>query len=202
LNISSGIALDGQGAIYISGLTHSRDFPTLGAKPSFRKDAFVTKLSKKGDRLIYSTFFPMANDLWDPISLAVDASGAVYLAGTTSSEHFPVKNAFQARYGGGMVDGFVLKLSPKGNSLIYSSYLGGSNDENLGAIVVDSTGKACISGGTNSKNFPLKKPIQGSLGGGGDAFITKVSKNGKSLIFSTYLGGHSSTDSTDSLTRP
>ena len=186
---AGGIAVDGEGAVYVSGYTESKDFPTLGSKPAARMDAFVSKFSKDGTSLVYSSFFPLARDVTPRPFLAVDSSGSVYLTGSTASSKFPIKNAFQSEYGGGSADGFVLKLTPKGNGLVYGSFLGGASGDYPAAIAVNGQGEAVITGSTASGDFPIRKAVQPKYVNSRDVFVAKVAGDGKSLVFSTYLGG-------------
>src|SRR5438128_7869903 len=132
-------------------------------------------------------------------AIAVDAAGSVYVTGASFAHDFPTRNPLQATNGHSQgLSAIITKLSPDGASLVYSTYLGGSsgfsNDVALG-LVLDSTGAAYVTGNTNSTNFPTRNPIQGALAGalGGDLFVSKISPDGASLVYSTYLGG-SSTD--------
>jgi hypothetical protein len=125
------IAVDAAGNAYICGVTESSDFPiTSGRRPFGRtlngsSDAFVTKLSPTGS-LIYSTFFGGSGDD-DGKALALDDSGAIYLAGFTNSPDLPIsRGAFQRRYSGSGGDAFVTKLSADGAAIVYSTYLGGT----------------------------------------------------------------------------
>jgi len=187
-----GIAVDSQGNAYVTGLTRSTNFPTQNAYQGSNRgdrDAFVTKLNPQGNSLVYSTYLGGSGmDVGNGI--AVDSSGNAYVTGKTESTDFPTQNAYQGRYGGGTYDAFVTKLSPQGNSLVYSTYLGGSAwDEGCG-IAVDSQGNAYVTGETASANFPTQNAYQGRYGGGTyDAFVTKLSPEGNSLVYSTYLGG-------------
>jgi len=137
-------------------------------------------------------------------AIAVDSSGNVYVTGQTDSAIFPTENAFDPSIGGGTCgfgfpcrDAFVTKLSPAGNDVIYSTYLGGNSDDMGRGIAVDASGNAYVTGNTASTNFPVQNAIQSSFGGGtcgetgctGDAFITKLAADGTSLVYSTYLGG-------------
>jgi len=126
-------------------------------------------------------------------AVAVDLSGAVYVAGETDSLDFPTADAYQASRAAS-VDGFVAKFSSGGTSLVYSTYLGGSLVDRCYGISVDYAGSACVAGTTNSSDFPLESPYQGAPGGNDDAFVTKLTPSGSGLVYSTYFGG-ASTDS-------
>ncbi|MBN2205980.1 MAG: hypothetical protein JW742_01125 [Candidatus Aminicenantes bacterium] len=181
-------ATDRLGALYVSGITFSGDFPPeMGTQP--RMDCFVTKLSPDGASLIYTAFFPSASDWMNWASLDVDAKGFAYLAGVTRSSSFPVKNAFQPKSGGGF-DGFILKLSRDGRSLLYSSYIGGSSEDACYAVRADASGAAYLVGYTYSRDFPRKKALQPAFGGLMDGFVAKVDPSGSSLVYATCLGGN------------
>ncbi len=181
------IAVDPTGAAYVCGATLSNDFPPV-TQTLPREDIFVTKFSPDGKSLIYTAFFPSAYQA-EIIGMAVDAKGFVYLAGSTMTAKFPVKNAFQATAGGGIADGFILKLARSGKSLIYSSYIGGTKLDVSTSVRADASGAAYIGGYTESPNFPTKKAYQKTLGGRKDAFLAKVAPLGTSLVYSTLLGG-------------
>lgn len=183
------IATDPTGALYVSGITRSSDFPPGPESPG-RVDIFVSKISPDGKDLIYTAFFPTTGNSGPSYQgIFVDSHGFVYLAGTTDSNKFPVKNAFQSKYGG-EDDGFILKISKDGQSLIYSSYIGGKADDWCGAVSVDASGAAYIGGSTFSSDFPTKKAFQPVFGGGRkDGFVAKVAPQGSSLVYSTFFGG-------------
>jgi hypothetical protein len=185
----NGIAVDGTGA-YVAGDTASSNFPVKGgvqSKAAGGSDAFVAKLDPLGASLAYSTYLGDSGD--DAASgIAVDASGAVYVVGRTRSLHFPTSNAAQLN-NQGFMDGFVTKLDPLGSALVYSTYLGGSRDDAANAVAVDSTGAALVTGQTVSGNFPRTSAYQTQLGGGTDAFVTKLSAGGNLMLYSTYFGG-------------
>ncbi|MCX6832179.1 MAG: SBBP repeat-containing protein, partial [candidate division Zixibacteria bacterium] len=113
-----------------------------------------------------------------------------YVTGTTFSSNFPLKNPFPGSKAG-YYDAFVTKLSTDGNSLIYSTYLGGSYDDIANGLAVDTSGFVYVMGLTGSINFPLQSPFQESFAGAADAFVTKLSPDGNFLVYSTYLGGDS-----------
>jgi hypothetical protein len=195
-----GVALDRERNVYVTGLTHSRDVASPGAlQPSLAgaADIYLTKFAPDG-RVIYSTYLggtdtevggPFSGDGWNDVEL--DSEGNVYLTGTTRSRDFPVTpNALQQKFGGGPDDVFVAKLSPDGKRLIYSTYLGGSGEDQARAIAVDPNGSAYVTGRTQSSDFPSRNPFQAKYGGGIDAFVSKVSPDGSDLLFSSFLGGN------------
>src|SRR5207244_8019855 len=125
----------------LSGPTTSTSLQTVNPNQSSyagSQDAFVTKVNAAGSALVYSTY--LAGNAQDSgHSIAVDSTGAMYIAGTTNSTNFPTANAIQPTYGG-LGDAFVTKLSPSGNALVYSTYLGGSNFDGASGIAVDTAG--------------------------------------------------------------
>ncbi|MCK4462592.1 MAG: SBBP repeat-containing protein, partial [candidate division Zixibacteria bacterium] len=181
------IAVDSSGSAYLTGNTYSTDFPTLNSYQTYQGniDAFVTKLSISGNSLLYSTYLG-GSSVDSGMSIAVDGSGSAYVTGSTGSTDFPTLNPYQNDQGGD--DVFVTKLSSLGNSLLYSTYLGGSSLDRVKSIAVDSSGSAYLTGYTGSTDFPTLYPYQTDQGGE-DVFVTKLSSSGNSLIYSTYLGG-------------
>jgi len=172
-------------------------------------DGFVAELNPTGTALVFSTYLGGALD--DSVTaLALDGAGNVYAAGATLSSDFPVLNAYQSKYGGAASDaaqpvlktgdGFVSKFDPTGK-LLYSTYLGGSADDAIMALAVDSTGAAYVTGFTSSANFPVSaNAAQKAFAGPatvtgergfvwGDAFVAKLAPSGSSLAWATYLGG-------------
>ena len=192
----NGIAVDGNGNIYVAGLTTSTNFPVVNAAQGAPtntscNDGFVAKLNPSVPAYVYSTYLRgAACDIANAI--AVDASGNAYITGSTGSNDFLIANAFQPTLSpSSSGDAFVTKLNPTG-SPIYSTYLGGTGSFEAGwGIAADASGNAYVTGNTDSFNFPTVNPIQAFAGGGsqGDAFVTKFNSQGSALIYSTYLGG-------------
>lgn len=190
-----GIAVDSSGHAYITGSTDSPDFPTTpGAFQTALAgldDAFITKLSPDGSTLVYSTYLGGSGE--DGSSgISIDSSGHAFVTGETSSLDFPVTpGSFSTTYNGGSSDVYVTKLDPAGASLLYSTYLGGSGDDESFAITVDASGNVYLAGDTDSLNFPVTSGAFSTAYNGGmtDAFISKLNPSGTSLMFSTYLGG-------------
>ncbi len=193
-DFSRDIAIDNTGAVYITGWTMSANFPTVGPAQGvfsgglITGDAFVTKINSAGTAVVFSTYLGGSRDE-DSLAVAVDASGAVYVTGDTESFNFPVINAFQGSFGGGIKDGFVAKLNPAGNAFVFSTYLGGFADEKSKDIAVDNSGAIYLTGWTASHDFPIVNPIQSFLAGIKDAFVVKMASTGRSLIYSTFIGG-------------
>ncbi len=188
-----GIAVDASGAAYVTGVAASANFPTSGAYQGTwagGTDAFVAKLTPAGDALAYATYLGGSERdyAW---GIAVDASGAAYVAGETHSTNFPTSGGYQAMNAGGG-DAFVAKLSAVGDALAYATYLGGSSYEQAYGIAVDDSGAAYVTGSTESTNFPTSGAYQGAFAGGSyDAFVAKLSAAGDALVYATYLGGSS-----------
>jgi len=189
------VAIDSSGNAYITGLTGSVDFPvTAGAlqqsSPSpGLQHAFIVKVSSSGS-LIYASYLGGAsNDAG--YAIAVDPSGAAYVAGSTSSPNFPVTLNAPQKLQRGISNCFVAKVDPSGASLLYATFLGGERNDLCRGIAVDGAGEAYVTGVTNSASFPLATPLDSALSGSSDAFLTKLSSAGNQLLFSTYLGGES-----------
>jgi hypothetical protein len=156
------VAIDGAGDIYVAGFTTSTNFPQAPGPFGGGVDAFVTRLNAQGTAIVYSTYIggqqtDYANDL------EVDADGNAYVAGTTESQNFPILNAVQSVLNG-YSDTFVTKLDPAG-ALVYSTYLGGRNEDLGYGLAVDGSGRAHVTGWTGSPDFPLVNPLQTSTGG-------------------------------------
>jgi hypothetical protein len=188
LDQGNGIALDSSGDVYVTGLTNSAAFgftaPAGGYQPANagEGDAFIAELNTSGG-IAYFTFLGGSNaDAGTGIAVGADSTGHVYayITGTTVSTNFPPAGAvFQPAYGGGNADSFVAKLgplglTPTGATLVYSSYLGGTNTELASGIAVDTSGSAYVTGQTCSSDFPLANPLQAVPGGNCDAYIAKV----------------------------
>lgn len=191
----TGVFIDDRGNVYVSGHTCSADFPTENPYDDSYNggtnggDFFVCKLDPSGESLLYSTYIGGLGEDYEP-AIAVDSYGNAYLTGYTISPDFPVVNAYDDSYNLNW-DAVVVKLSTGGNSLIYSTYIGGSDADYGYSITVDNWDNVFITGKTVSYDFPVVNPYDDSFNGGrlGDAFITKFSSTGESLIYSTYFGG-------------
>ena len=158
-NYGAGIAADGSGNAYVTGFTTSISFPTTSGayQTAFAggEDAFVTKLNATGSALVYSTYLGGSAGQAGS-AIAVDSAGEAYVAGATTSTNFPTVNPFQATNAGGYfgIDVFVSEFNATGSVLVSSSYLGGTEDDYVSGIGVDSSGNAYVAGQTYSSNFP------------------------------------------------
>jgi uncharacterized protein (TIGR03437 family) len=183
-----GIALDSAGNAYVTGRTMSAAFPTTPgalrttATPNDAPLAFVAKYNPSG-QVVYSTYLGPGEGK----GIAADASGSAYVTGSTASAAFPTASPYQ-RTLAGRADAFICKLNAAGSGLVYSTYLGGSDEDSGNAIALDGSGAAYVAGGACSANFPTQDPMQG-YGGACDAFVAKVSASGEALVYSTFLGG-------------
>ena len=215
---AKAMALDSVGNVYLGGSTASADFPLVNPLQSSlggARDAFVAKLNSTGSALLYSTL--LGGVLDDAVNaIAVDPAGHAYIGGETYSSNFPVKDAFQSSKAGYFLvnssagSGFVAKLAPAGNALVYSTYLGGElclgycqltifgipitdrpqyRGDAVFGIAVDAQGHALATGVVNSYTFPLvdsrlprkQEDNQNSL------FVSKLSRNGSALLYSSLL---------------
>jgi len=188
-----GLALDDQDNVYIVGGANSKNFPTTrGAfqqKLKGGRNAAIVKLSADGSKLIFSTL--LGGSIWDGImGIRVDASGNVYVAGHTRSPDFPVMPGAPQSKLDGKSDCFLAKLSNDGGKLIYSTYLGGVENEFAEhRPLLTPDGTLFLTGVTSSPNFPTTPgAYQRILKGNNDGFVTKLSLDGKSLSFSTLIG--------------
>jgi uncharacterized protein (TIGR03437 family) len=187
------IAVDARGAAYATGMTTSLNFPVknaLQSKIAGGTDVFVTKLDGASGAVLFSTYLGgSANDVASQIK--VDATGSAYVVGSTSSTDFPTtKGAFQTTLLGPL-GAFIIKLNAAGNGLIYGTFLSGSQGAIGRGLDVDPTGSVYVVGATASRDFPVKG-FGLSLTFGIDGFLTKLSADGSSLIYSNYLGGNGS----------
>lgn len=209
----AAIVVDNLGGVYITGSTKSSNFPVTGL--SFdttlggSEDGFIAKLDPMLGRyaLIYSSYVG-GTSTDSGAGIAVDSTYKAYITGTTASSNFPVTSAVaQSRYGGN-VDAFIAKIDPDPtltgmNSLLYSTYLGGSGRDEGSDIVVtedSSSGQTrtyiSVTGATASSNFPVTSDaLDSTLGGAKDAFVAQISSTNDQWLYVTYLGGNNGDDS-------
>ena len=179
-----GIAVDSSGAAYVAGYDETGD--------QTGNDAFVCKFSPSGDALVYAVWLKGDTDDNDDraLDIVVDDTGAAYVTGNTGSADFPVTaGAYQTVYGGGVADAFVVKINPAGDALLYSTFLGGSGNDNGLGIALGPSANAYVSGRTFSTDFPVKNYYSDTNAGSTDIFVSRLNASGSDLVFSTYIGG-------------
>ena len=201
---ATGVAVDSQGNIVVSGGTNSTDFPTMNALQAnfgggtttnnISADAFLTKLKGDGSAILFSTYWGGSNSD-QAADLSLDGNDNIFVVGETNSADFPTSN--QTKIPGSAITGFVTKFKPDGSSVLFSTIFGGSGTDFIYGSAVDPNGNIYVSGNTTSTDLPLANPLQSTYGGGtSDGFVSELSENGSTLLFSTYLGG-SNTDGFD-----
>jgi hypothetical protein len=211
LDVCFSIGVDRLGSAYVGGRTASTDFPTTpgafqASDPdgSSGLDGIFVKLGPTG-ALVYSTYIGGSNyDITHGVKPVEDAHGfSAIITGETRSANFPTRNAYQATFGGGGIDAFVMKLNPDPsdstpgptdpNDLLYSTFLGDGGDDSVYPVAVDGQGAAYVAGITTSSDFPTTSDAyDGVHNGGADVFLAKVNPNlsgAASLAYSTFLGG-------------
>jgi len=193
------IASDGEGGVILTGNTFSSNFTvTDGAYDEnfgggLYADAFIARFNSAGNQLIYSTFL---GGRFDDRAHAItsDGEGGAVVAGYTFSSDFPTTDGAYDRHFEGEAnadhDAFIARINHNGSALIFSSYLGGSESEWIIGITTDDAGDFVATGETRTQDFPVtENSFDGALGGDADAFVTRLSRDGSALLYSTYLGG-------------
>jgi len=188
------------GCVYVTGYTWSSDFPTTNDSDSKSlndlSDSFLTKIKADGSGLIYSTYIGGSDqEGGSGTDIKLDKYNNIYIAGLTSSNDFPTVSAFQKSKAGDK-DYYICKFSPDGQTLLRSTYLGGSNREGYGVehgdsckLLIDSTGNIYLFGLTESTDFPTVNAIFPQYLGGIDIFISKFNENISTNLYATYYGG-------------
>ena len=209
---AKGIALEGNGNVVVAGRTRSNDFPTANALyPPAPAGSFVAKLTPDGSQLVYSTYLTTVN----VEAVALDSTGAAYLTGgtgdtliTTPGAAYPNPPAKEGGvnqgcpFDGNSLNAFVSKLSPAGDALVYSTYLGGNHCTGTHGIAVDAAGNAYVVGQTNSRDYPTTPgafnrsccPSHPRFGYLEVVFVTKLNPAGSALVYSTFVGGGTQQD--------
>ena len=201
------IAIDDDDHVHLTGASGSTDFPTtanaLQGAPSFPsysyQDAFVVEFAADGGELLYGTYFGGLTDDWGQ-RIALDGNGDVIVGGRTDADDLPLVTPFDAAPN----DLFLARFSASDHSLLFSSYLGGSDVDRLADLSVTASGDVVIAGSTRSVDFPTTTgAFQEDFVGGIDAcevpfggdfncsdfFVSRVTPDGSGLVWSTYLGG-------------
>ncbi|MDQ3797953.1 MAG: hypothetical protein M3384_00745, partial [Acidobacteriota bacterium] len=215
-DLAQAIAIDGANNAYITGFSHSEQYPTTAGAFKERKsfcaafpfpttcyaaneDVVVTKLNAAGNLDVngsgsFSTYLGGGN-IDQSRDIAVAANGRAYVAGMTLSGGFDKKNEFQGCgvSGSSAPDAFLTVFNAAGTDLVYSTCLGGNGgEESANGVAIDAAGNAYLAGITDQNDFPVRAAFQPERAGGTDAFVAKINPNqvgDASLIYSSYLGG-------------
>ena len=185
-----GLAFDSQGNVVLAGASQAPAEP--GLDPFQNTTALISspvvfKITPDGQKILWYIF--VGNGGWDAaLGVGVDANGSAVITGQTRNPNFPLKNAFQTQFKATYSNAFITKLTADGKSLVYSSYIGGSNNESGTGLALDLQGNALLTGQTFSNDFPVKQAFQNIYGGAGDCYAAKVAPTGD-LMWSTYIGG-------------
>ncbi len=190
------VAVDVNRRLYVCAITDSDDFPLVNPFQGYPStnpasyDLTVTRFNQTGDALEYSTYLGGTEDE-SVLGIAVDPAGCAVVCGYTYSPEFPMENPFDATLEG--CDGYITKFGPEGNTLVFSTYFGGSNNDWVECVDLDIYGNVYVTGSTRSTDFPLVNPYQAEFRGGNDIitdlFISKFDPTGTTLMYSTFLGG-------------
>lgn len=173
----------------IDSSCYSNDREELASSPL--NEAIMESAQEMPELVLFSTIIDgSSGGYWDEYtaSVAVDNQGYVYLTGSTVSDDFPLKSPLDDTLGGDR-DCFVAKLTPDGSQLVYSTYIGGSNNDQGYSIDVDSAGNAYVTGVTYSPDFPVVSAYDSTYNASGDCFVIKINSDGSNIVYSTYLGG-------------
>jgi hypothetical protein len=187
----TSMAVGDDGTVYVGGVTMSPDFPGLRVGqfgPGGSPDGFVARL-RPGDPKSLQTVLIGGTGREQVTGVALDKSGNLFVAGFTSSSDFPTKNGRQPHLAG-VADAFLAKLRISDWTLVFATYLGGSKMDAAYGLSLDPSGNPIVSGITESGDFPsTESAFQPRLRGSVDAFVTKFSADGASVLWSTYYGG-------------
>ncbi|MDQ1471110.1 MAG: hypothetical protein QOJ99_2590 [Bryobacterales bacterium] len=200
INGLTGIRVDGQGNVYVAGLTSSPDLPVTSGPP--RIQWFAAKLNADGSGFAYVTYLAPGS-INGISSLAIDSAGNAWMAGGTSSSTFPVtQNAIQKILNGGRCvvsgnpnadtcsDGFIFGLNPAGDAPAYGTFLGGTGTDSITGIRISADGTIWATGITSSADFPVtSSAVQSKLNGPQDVFLAHIDPRTPSLLYATYFGG-------------
>ena len=185
------IAFDTLSNVYVAGTTHSLDFPTESGlnERGGSADCFALKFDSSDNSLLFASFIGGSADDFAKAA-TIDSDGNIYVTGNTQSADFPTQQAYDSTYNGGTSDCFIFKLDSTGSSLVYSTFIGGSDTDGAESIALGPRGEVYLTGYTWSSDFPTVEAFDYTHNGGGtDCFVLKINAEGSQLIFSTYFGG-------------
>lgn len=175
-----GVLADRGDGVAVALTTYSRRLTTTGFQPRFGKgknDAYVALLSSDGT--LEAASYLGGSGTENVTAAGVDAGGALYVVGATGSADFPVRNAFQRRFGGRsdddqyMAEGFVTKIEPDLSALVFSSFFGGGRDDGVGGVAVADSG-AWLAGTTYSRDLPVRRALDRTWNGAADGWLARI----------------------------
>jgi hypothetical protein len=186
------IAVDTSGNSYVTGYTHSNDFPnSTGANDTTfngDRDTFIFKLNPTGTMMVYSTYLGGVNEDYG-FGIEVNSGGDAFITGNTISTNFPVTSNAYDKTHNGTSDAFLTRLNSAGSLLVYSTFIGGINNDWGKGIDIDSSDNAYITGYTFSVDFPVSADAFDKTRNSDDAYVLKLNPTGTDVIYSTYVGG-------------
>ncbi|MFW9923089.1 MAG: SBBP repeat-containing protein, partial [Candidatus Thorarchaeota archaeon] len=179
IEYGTGVVVDNEDNYYITGYTNSEDFPILNAYDDtndFYYEAFVVKFAFNNDTILWSTYLGGESSNDYGMDIAISDDNSCFVIGYTICSDFPIDHAFDSTYGGSWSDGFITKFSSDG-SLIWSTFLGGSDTDDCWGIAVNND-YCYVAGETRSSDFPTYNAFNDTYGDWGypDAFVTKFSE--------------------------
>ena len=182
----TALAVDRTGAAYVFGGAGT-EFPTTSGAyqpTTIASTAALAKIAPDGSTLVYATYF--GNGGIFPSGVAVDGEGNAYITGGAAAG-LPTLNALQPTFGGGATDAFVARFDATGSSLLFSTSLGGSGDDEAGGLALDSSANIYVAGIARSSNFPQISPLPAQQGAPVSSFVAQLTSDGRSLVYSTYF---------------
>ena len=188
------VEVDSLGAAYVTGATSSLNFPIAGgglSSPDSSLDVFVTKINPNGQNYAWSSRFGGAG-VDQAFGTALGTDGSLYVVGAAATGFPTTVGALRTTGDGG--DAFAFRIAANGQSLLYSTYLGGTSTEQANGAALDASGRLYVVGYTNSLDFPTPGGLQTVSAGGGaqaEGFVAKLSAAGDALQYGSYFGGSS-----------
>jgi hypothetical protein len=193
--VAGGIAVDSLGDIFVAGGTSSSNFPVVSAMQSTlagSQDVFVTKISYALTVAFSTHLGGSGGSPQQATAIALDTAGNPYVTGVTTSASFPITSGAYQTSMTGLLNVFVAKMTSNGQTLVYSTYLGGTTYDWASGIAVSAAGNAYVAGYTSSVDFPVVNAVQAANNGLYDAFVSELNFSGNALLFSTFYGGSGS----------
>ena len=190
-DIIAGVAVDKDGNMYLTGETTSVDFPTVGHAITQKQwalpYAFVMKLNPAGTQILASTYIGGSSNTRG-LAIALDSFSNIYLGGVTGARDFPLVNPVQTTQPGLNI-GYVMKLPPAADQILFSTYIGGERNDRVDALAVDNAGSIYVTGYCSSTQFPVVNAFQPKHGGSSDAFVAKFAAPNYRVAYASFLGG-------------